>query len=574
MNNRTKYVFPAVLFFLFFIWACQSNSSQQDNISTDSTLVAKGDSLFTQYCASCHSMQQNGIGPKLAGVTGEVPVAWLQQFISNPEQMIQSGDQRAKRLHEEYKTMMPAFNTLLEGEITALIAYIHSHQPSAKKASQQGLADPIPERITFDGLTVALTHIAQFPVTSANGKSPIARITKLDYQPGSEQLFINDLNGRLYQLVNGQPVVFLDIVKLKPRFINKPGLATGLGSFAFHPDFQSNHLFYTTHTEPPRTQKATFAYDDSIKATVQWVLTEWKVNDPKADHFEGTSRELLRVDMVSGIHGVQEIIFNPLAKTGDEDFGLLYIGVGDGGCVEQGFPFLAQSKETVWGTILRIDPLGHNSTNSQYGIPKGNPFQNKGNGKIPGEIYASGFRNPHRITWTKTGQMLAVNIGQKHIESVNLIVPGKDYGWPIREGRFVVDPSGDINNVFPLPADDSVFHITYPVAAFDHDEGAAITGGYEYWGNAVPILKEKYLFGDIPSGRLFYLNTADIHQGARSPISEWRITIDGKLTTLVDACGSQRVDLHFGRDAEGELYVLTKADGKLYKLTGAEQSQE
>jgi len=34
--------------------------------------------------------------------------------------------------------------------------------------------------------------------------------------------------------------------------------------------------------------------------------------------------------MVSGIHGVQEITFNPLAKKGDEDYGLLYIGIGDG----------------------------------------------------------------------------------------------------------------------------------------------------------------------------------------------------------------------------------------------------
>ena len=39
--------------------------------------------------------------------------------------------------------------------------------------------------------------------------------------------------------------------------------------------------------------------------------------------------------------------------------------------------------------------------------------------------------------------------------------------------------------------------------------------------------------------------------------------------TLKELCGSDRVDLHFGRDSRGELYILTKADGKVYKLVSA-----
>ena len=79
--------------------------------------------------------------------------------------------------------------------------------------------------------------------------------------------------------------------------------------------------------------------------TLQWVLTEWKTENPGAATFSGTSRELFRVNMVTGIHGVQEITFNPLSKPGDEDYGMLYIGVGDGGSVENGYPFLAHSIE-------------------------------------------------------------------------------------------------------------------------------------------------------------------------------------------------------------------------------------
>ena len=86
---------------------------------------------------------------------------------------------------------------------------------------------------------------------------------------------------------------------------------------------------------------------------------------------------------------------------------------------------------------------------------------------------------------------------------------------------------------------------------------------------AIPQLKGKFLFGDIPPGRLFYIEMADIKQGKQALIKEWKISINGTPTTLRELCGSERVDLHFGRDSRGELYILTNA-GKVYKLVSAE----
>jgi glucose/arabinose dehydrogenase len=246
------------------------------------------------------------------------------------------------------------------------------------------------------------------------------------------------------------------------------------------------------------------------------------------------------------------------------------MSIGDGGSVQVGYPFLLRGKETILGAILRIDPMGKNSMNGQYGIPPDNPLAQDQNTGALGEIYAYGFRNPHRITWSKSGEMLVFNIGQANIESINLIIPGQNYGWPTREGDFVFDPYGDLSKVYPLPANDSVYKITYPVAQYDHDEGMAISGGYEYWGTTIPLLKGKLLFGDIPTGRLFYLDMADIEQGKLAPIKEWRISIMGTQRTLKELCGTDRVDLHFGRDSRGELYILTKSDGKMYKLVSAD----
>ena len=44
---------------------------------------------------------------------------------------------------------------------------------------------------------------------------------------------------------------------------------------------------------------------------------------------------------------MQEIAFNPLAKSGDDDYGLLYIGVGDGGSAENGYPFTEAEQEEI-----------------------------------------------------------------------------------------------------------------------------------------------------------------------------------------------------------------------------------
>ena len=87
----------------------------------------------------------------------------------------------------------------------------------------------------------------------------------------------------LYKIKNGNPFIFLDIQKLKNKFSNNPGLGSGLGSFAFHPSFQSNGLFYTTHSELSGSGKADFSFDDSISVDLQWVLTEWKTNNINED---------------------------------------------------------------------------------------------------------------------------------------------------------------------------------------------------------------------------------------------------------------------------------------------------
>ena len=103
---------------------------------------------------------------------------------------------------------------------------------------------------------------------------------------------------------------------------------------------------------------------------------------------------------------------------------------------------------------------------------------------------------------------------------------------------------------------------------YDHDEGNAISGGYEYTGTAIPGLEGKYLFGDITRGRLFYVNIADLEIGKQAQIYEWTVEYEGVSIPLSKLSGSRRVDLRLGKDANGEMYLFTKADGKVYKMAG------
>ncbi len=193
----------------------------------------------------------------------------------------------------------------------------------------------------------------------------------------------------------------------------------------------------------------------------------------------------------------------------------LYVSLGDGGAandVADGHtPGTGNGQDTsnVLGTLLRINPDGNNSVNGQYGVPADNPFV--GGGGVA-EIYADGFRNPFRFSFdSATGDLIVADVGQNHIEEIDQVVSGGNYGWHVKEGTFLFDPNtGDVTADSPgLPAG-----LLDPVAQYDHDEGIAIVGGFVYHGTAIPELIGKYVFGDFslgfgaPGGRLFYADLA------------------------------------------------------------------
>jgi glucose/arabinose dehydrogenase/cytochrome c2 len=579
---RLKFKFSSdqfVVILLLIISSCgtnESNSKIEQKYLIGELPVQEGMVVFNQNCASCHNFNSAEIGPNLAGITSKMDKEWIKAFIQNPQKMIQKGDERALAKFEKFGVYMPAFDHLEEKDLENLLAFIHKFSEGEKKntSNRKGaLINPITKPIPESNVNLVVEEFTTIP--SSSPTPPDTRINTLRTQGKGklERLFISDLRGTLFEIIGQKPHPYLIISEFIQEFIDAPGLGSGLGSFAFHPDFETNGLLYTTHTEPSKTKKADFAVSSEVKSRLQWVLSEWKTKTPTAPTFKGQQRELMRVDMVTQIHGFQELTFNPNAKPNTPDYGLLYLGIGDGGAALAGHPELCGTKNRIWGSVIRIDPKGSNSENGKYGIPESNPFANK---EGLGEIFCYGFRNPHRISWEQGGaqKLLISNIGQHSIEEVNLGSKGAHFGWPFREGSYVFDVNANPELVY-TPTDkerEAIFQD--PVIQYDHDEGNAVSGGFVYTNDQIPSLKGNYLFGDIARGTLFLTPLVEIEKGKQASIQKIGLELNGEKTSFISIRPNERVDLRFGQDSGGELYLFTKSNGKVYRVIDFRESEK
>jgi hypothetical protein len=298
-------------------------------------------------------------------------------------------------------------------------------------------------------------------------------------------------------------------------------------------------LIYITYAETFKGQTADYLISDSIKSPVQWIISEWKMNDVNATKFEGSHREMLRLHAPTFAHGCQDIGFIPGLNKSDPEYGLLYFGFGDGGSNNIKRPELGHHLKSFLGSVMRIDPAGNNSKNGKYGIPADNPFVNETDPLTVKEIYAYGFRNPHRLAWDPANgnRLMVTDIGEANVEELNIVEKGGDYGWPNREGDFGITTTRDMKHVYKLTnADRSRYK--RPFVQYDHEEGNAISGGYIYEGN-IEKLKGKYICGDIVNGKLFFVNI----DPALSDSTVYQLTIveNGKETTLQDMSHTKRL---------------------------------
>jgi len=448
----------------------------------------------------------------------------------------------------------------------------------ASPALAQTTNDPFPTPIAdVEGvITVKFTEFAAIP--DINGQA--ARMMLLVDEPGTRRMFVNDMRGPLYSVsYNGQTVTqYLDLNA--PAWgvsVQSSGSERGFQSFVFHPQFNQSGTrgfgkFYT-FTDTSNTAPTPDFTPGGGNNTHDTILLEWTAKNPGAPTYDGgPPRELLRFEQPFANHNGGQLSFNPLASPRDTDFGLLYMGVADGG--SGGDPLdLAQNLNSAFGKILRLDPLGSNSANGQYGIPAGNPFANDGNANTLGEIYASGLRNPQRFSWDpKNGNMFVADIGQNIVEEISLVTAGANLGWNDWEGSFrfisraevsLADQRGDSTLTYPVVEYGQVDPLLQP--------SSAVTGVYVYRQNAIPQLADLVLFGDNPSGEVFSIHADHLPKGGQDTIRRILFNDNGVSKTLLQLiketnikqgkAPATRADLRFGLGPDSQIFVLNKRDG-------------
>ena len=414
----------------------------------------------------------------------------------------------------------------------------------------------------------------------------IANTNILVHAGEANRVFVNDMRGRIYLIENDELRVepFLDVTENSDVRLKTNNIWQGFTTFVFHPDFGVpdtagfGKLYTATDEHPFGTPDAPSSRDPVSQHSV---LAEWTIDAADPNRVDPNSRrEILRLAWPTLGHKMDQIGFNPDAIPNDPDYGMLYIALGDGGDSSGSHGQVdvdrnGQNTENLFGTIARIDPLGTNGRNGQYGVPGDNPFVDQP--EFEPETWAYGFRNPHRFSWDRTdlggdGTMYISDIGQASIEEVSIGIGGGNYGWSEREGTFVVDHNNQ-NNVRPATAEENAStDYVDPIIQYDHSEGRAIVGGFVVHGQNP--LDDMYVFGDIRNGRIFAVSTDDLSPNspvATDKIDEVLLSHQGETKSMFDLVretvpNASRVDLRFGQGLNGELYVLSKQDGFVRRM--------
>jgi glucose/arabinose dehydrogenase len=163
----------------------------------------------------------------------------------------------------------------------------------------------------------------------------------------------------------------------------------GLLGLAVHPQFADNRLIYLYYTYA--------SGEGTANKVVACVLENSALSG---------ARTIVEEIPGARFHNGGRIRFGP--------DGMLYVTTGDAQ-----IPELAQDRSSLAGKILRLRDDGS--------VPADNPFADS-------PVYSYGHRNPQGLAWDAAGQLWATEHGPRGHDEINLIEPGRNYGWPVIRG--------------------------------------------------------------------------------------------------------------------------------------------
>ncbi|MGD9635012.1 MAG: PQQ-dependent sugar dehydrogenase [Pirellulales bacterium] len=338
---------------------------------------------------------------------------------------------------------------------------------------------------------------------------------------------------RNYNLQTGTFSTFLDL----GGTINSDG---GLLSMKFHPDYQTNGLFYVVSNDSGSNRLDEYK---TVGGTPQF------------------QRRLLEYHNLNNVfHTMNEVHFRPNGNNNE-----LFLTTGDGGTQADDpdyDPALVESPDSPYGKLMKID------LTASFPTPATGPTH------AGIDVVALGLRNPFRSGFDRqTGDFYLGDVGFNTAEEVDFIPsshftnpahPILDFGWTDREGTVETDAPyaggpgspGDINPIFDYA------HSGQPLPHPSLLNGQSITGGYLYRG-PVTELQGRYFFSDFTNGNVYSgtFNTS-------TNVSSYNGT---NLTNLVNHTTAFETSIggganiqyvtSFGEDNTGNLYIVKFGNG-------------
>ncbi|HEY2128215.1 MAG TPA: PQQ-dependent sugar dehydrogenase [Streptosporangiaceae bacterium] len=233
-----------------------------------------------------------------------------------------------------------------------------------------------PGRTAAPAVTVpAAAHLGRPTVLARHLAVPWA----IAFLPDGDALVTERDSARLLRVTPGGQVAAVGSV---------PGVAPygegGLLGVAVSPSFRQDRLVYLYLSTGTDNRIVRFRYSGGRIGPLQAVLT----GIPRA-----------------AIHNGGRLAFGP--------DGMLWASTG-----EHGQPMLAQDPNSLGGKILRMTPAGRPAPD--------NPLRTL--------VWSYGHRNVEGLAWDGAGRLYATELGQDHLDEVNRIEKGHNYGWPVIEG--------------------------------------------------------------------------------------------------------------------------------------------
>lgn len=359
--------------------------------------------------------------------------------------------------------------------------------------------------MTFSKNSVSQPLLALTPVISSGLSSPIQFVHAGN---GSNKVFIVQQGGtiRVYDAAFNFLSVFLTVSDVST------GGERGLLSMAFHPEYQSNGLFYVFYTN----------------SSGDLELARYQVSSNP--NIASSSSKVILITIphqANNNHNGGELHFG--------NDGFLYLSTGDGGGGGD-LPNNAQNTASLLGKILRFN-VNTSATAPYYTIPAGNPYGNA--------VFARGLRNPFRWSFDRdTYDMWIGDVGQDLWEEISYRATGStagaNYGWRCYEGDIAYNTSGC----------SAISNYVFPAYIYQNQHPATIIGGVVYRGTAYPFLQGYYLSADFYSGTFYRI----VSNGSGG----WNTSLQTLSPTGI---------ADFGETENGEVYTVSLTANTVYHIT-------